>query len=160
MAGGRRIGWGAGLALAAGLAISVGGAFAQADMAQAVQARQAHFKAQGAAFKALLTEIRKAQPDAAAISTSADKLKELASQLPSWFPEGSGPESGVKTAAKPEVWSEPSEFREAAGRFQSETAKLDQLAMAGDVEGVKGETRALAAACKACHDKFRAADDS
>lgn len=158
MAARRRIGFGAALAVAVGMAVAVSGASAQSNMAAAVKARQAHFKQQGGAFKAILDQLKKDQPDKTIISANADKLKGLAAQLPTWFPQGSGPEAGVKTGAKPEVWTEPSEFRDAAARLQAETVKLDQLAMAGDIAGVKGEVRAVGGACKNCHDKFRVPD--
>lgn len=153
-----RIRFGAAFAVAIGMAVAVSGASAQSNMAAAVKARQAHFKQQGAAFKAILDQIKKDQPDPGVIRANADKLKTLSAQLPTWFPKGSGPEAGVKTGAKPQIWTEPSEFQAAAARFQAEAAKLDQLAMAGDIPGVKGEVRAVGGACKNCHDKFRVPD--
>jgi cytochrome c556 len=143
---------GAGLALS----LTVGAAAAQVATGGAVKDRQAHFLQQGAAFKALLDELKKDQPDPAVISGNAAKLKSLSIELPTWFPAGSGPATGVKTEAKAEVWSEPSEFAQAAQRFQAEAAKLDQLAMAGDLAGVKAEAGMVGGACKNCHDQFRA----
>lgn len=140
------------------LAMTAGGAFAQSSMAQAVKDRQAHFKQQGGAFKGVLDELKKDQPDKAVVSANATKLKGLAAQLPTWFPKGSGPEAGVKTAAKPDVWRDPATFSAAAQRLQAETAKLDQLAMAGDMDAVKAQARVVGGACKNCHDKFRVPD--
>ncbi|HSV03157.1 MAG TPA: cytochrome c [Phenylobacterium sp.] len=144
--------------IVAGLALSLaaGAAAAQSAMAGAVKERQAHFLQQGAAFKAVLDELKKDQPDKGAIAANAAKLKDLAAHLPTWFPNGSGPEAGVKTEAKPEIWAQPSEFADAARRLQAETVKLDQLAMAGDLDGVKMEARMVGGACKNCHDNFRA----
>jgi cytochrome c556 len=147
------------MAVALGVSAALAGAAsAQGDTAAAVKARQAHFRQQGGAFKAILDQLAMGSPDKAVISADADELKALASQLPTWFPKGSGPEAGVKTAARPEVWTQPSEFQAAAARLQAETAKLDQLAMAGDLDGVKAEARAVGGACKACHDRFRVSD--
>lgn len=143
---------GAGLALS----LTVGGAAAQGEMGAAVKDRQAHFLQQGAAFKAILDELKKDTPDPAVISANAAKLKSLSAELPTWFPAGSGPEAGVKTQAKAEIWNEPSEFGQAAQRFQAEAAKLDQLAIAGDLAGVKAEAGMVGGACKNCHDQFRA----
>ncbi|MFC3069469.1 c-type cytochrome [Phenylobacterium soli] len=154
---------GAVVALAVGMGVAAGGAFAhehmgampKTPMGKAAYARHQNFKAQGAAFKAILDEIKKDSPDKAVIATNSAKLKGLAGQLPTWFPKGSGAESGMKTDAKPEVWSDPAGFAAAANRLQVESSKLDQLARAGDIAGVKGEVRAVGGACKNCHDKYR-----
>lgn len=154
---------GAVVALAVGFGVAAGGALAhehmgpmpKSPMGKAAYARHQNFKAQGAAFKAVLDEIKKDQPDKGVIAANAGKLKTLSSQLPTWFPKGSGTESGMKTDAKPEVWSDPAGFAAAANRLQVEASKLDQLARAGDIAGVKGQVRAVGGACKNCHDKYR-----
>jgi cytochrome c556 len=149
------------VALAAGLALA--GAAIAHDMGpppktaggKAAWARHDNFKAQGTAFKAILDETKKDAPDPAILATNAVKLKTLAMALPSWFPKGSGPESGVKTDAKAEVWTDAAGFAAAANRLQVEASKLQQLAAAGDVAGVKAQARMVGGACKNCHDKFR-----
>ena len=148
------------LATALALSVAAGGAAAQSAMAQAVKDRQGHFKQQGAAFKGVLDELKKDAPDKAVVATNATKLKTIAAQLPTWFPKGSGPEAGVKTGAKPEVWADQPGFLAAAQRLQAETAKLDQLAGAGDIDAVKGQVRAVGLACKNCHDKYRVPEKS
>lgn len=158
---------GAVVALAVGFGVAAGGAIAhehmgpmpKAPMAKAAYARHQNFKAQGAAFKAVLDEIKKDQPDKTVVATNAAKLKGLAAQLPTWFPKGSGAESGFKTDAKPLVWTDPAGFAAAANRLQVETSKLNQLAQAGDIAGVKGQARAVGGACKNCHDKYRVPDE-
>jgi len=162
---GMRVTTGAAIAFALGLGVAAGGAVAhehmeapKGPMQQAAATRHQNFKQQGAAFKAILDETKKGDPSKAVIATNAAKLKGLAAQLPTWFPKGSGPESGYKTDAKPVVWTDAAEFSAAAGRLQTETAKLDQLAQAGDLDGVKAQARAVGGACKGCHDKFRVPD--
>jgi cytochrome c556 len=152
-------------ALTIGLAVAAGGALAHEHMAppkgpmqKAAADRHENFKQQGGAFKAILDEIKKGDPDKAVIATNAAKLKGLASQLPTWFPKGSGPESGYKTDAKADAWSDSAGFAAAANRLQTETAKFDQLAQAGDIDAVKAQARAVGGACKNCHDKFRVPD--
>ena len=127
-------------------AVVAGGALAHEDMGKvpntpagkAVAARHQNYKQLGGAFKALTDELKKDTPDKAVIAASAAKMKALAGQIPSWFPKGSGPESGAKTDAKPDIWKDPNGF-----------------AAAGDLEAVKGQVRATGGACKNCHDKFR-----
>ncbi|MDB5445891.1 MAG: cytochrome [Phenylobacterium sp.] len=149
-------------ALVMGAALS-GAAWAHEDMGKvpntpagkAVAARHENFKQQGRAFKAILDELKKDTPDKTLIATNAQKMKALAADLPKWFPRGSGPESGAKTDAKPEIWKDPNGFSAAATRLQLETSKLDQFAAAGDLEAVKTQVKATGGTCKNCHDKFR-----
>jgi cytochrome c556 len=152
-------------ALAVGIGVAAGGALAhehmdppKGPMQKAAFDRHNNFKQQGAAFKAILDEVKKDAPDKAVIATNAAKLKGLAAQLPTWFVKGSGPESGYKTDAKAEAWSDAAGFAAAANRLQTETAKLDQLAQAGDIDAVKAQARAVGGACKNCHDKYRVPD--
>ena len=154
------------VALAVGFGVAAGGAFAHEHMGpmpktaagKAAYMRHQNFKAQGAAFKGILDEIKKGDPNKAAVAADAAKLKALTAQLPSWFPKGSGAESGMKTDAKAEVWSDPAGFAAAANRLQVEASKLNQFAQAGDIAGVKGQVRAVGGACKNCHDKYRTPD--
>lgn len=147
------------LAVAAGLA-TAGMALAQ-DLAstpggKAVLVRQAHYKDLGKAFGALGAELRKEAPDKAAISSEAATVKTLADDLPTWFPKGSGPEAGVKTAARPQIWTDAAGFAGAVAKLQAETGKLQEAALAGDLDAIKAQVRATGGACKACHDQYRA----
>jgi cytochrome c556 len=148
---------GAVVAVAIGMAVAAGGALAQSG-AEQVKIRQQHFKDQGKAFKAVVDELKKDSPDKALIAANADKLKASSSQLPTWFPKGSGAETGVKTAAKPEVWADAAGFAAAAERFKAEGAKFDETAHGGDLDAIKAGARALGGACKNCHDKYRVPD--
>jgi cytochrome c556 len=155
------------LALASAAVLATGAAFA-AELApptapttpggKAVAVRQAHYKELNGAFRTINEEIRKDAPDKAAIVAAASRMKALAADLPGWFPKGSGPETGLKTAAKAEIWTDAADFAAVASGLQGETAKLEQIAMAGDMDALKAQVRATGAACKACHDKFRAQD--
>jgi cytochrome c556 len=149
------------LALTAGLA--AGAAFAQDPAAapatpggKAVLARQAHYKELNGAFRAINEQLRADAPDKAAIAANAGKMKALAADLPGWFPKGSGPEAGVKTAAKAEIWTDAEGFAAAVTKLQADTAKLADVATGGDLEALKAQARATGGACKACHDKYRA----
>jgi cytochrome c556 len=154
------------LALGIGAAATAGGAFAHehmgpmptAPMAKAAYMRHQDFKQQGAAFKAIVDELKKDNPDKALLAANATKLKALASVLPTWFPKGSGVESGFKTDAKGEVWSDPAGFAAAANRLQAETSKLQVAASAGDVAAIKAQAKVTGGACKNCHDKYRVPD--
>ncbi|MDB5426849.1 MAG: cytochrome [Phenylobacterium sp.] len=151
------------LAVTAGLGLATAGAALAAETqpvpatpgGKALVARQAHFKEQGAAFKAIGDELKKDTPDKAVIAANATKVKGTAAALPSWFPKGSGPETGLKTAAKPDVWTDAAGFEAAAMRLQAETTKLADISAGGDLDAIKAQFRATGGACKNCHDKFR-----
>jgi cytochrome c556 len=141
----------------AAAALAGGAALAQeaSPGGKAVLARQAHMKELGKAFGGTGAELRKEAPDKAAIAAGAAQTKTLAAALPTWFPKGSGPEAGVKTAAKAEIWSDAAGFDAAAARVQAEVTKLADAAAVGDLEAIKAQARATGAACNACHEKYR-----
>jgi cytochrome c556 len=139
-------------------ALAGGAALAQeaSPGGKAVQARQAHMKELAKTFGGIGAELRKEAPDKAAIAANAASAKTLAQALPTWFPKGSGPEAGVKTAAKAEIWGDAAGFDAAATKLQTEVGKLADVAGAGDLEAIKAQARATSAACNACHEKYRA----
>ncbi|MDR3511912.1 MAG: cytochrome c [Caulobacteraceae bacterium] len=145
--------------ISAGLIIAAtAGAVAAADMASVIHARQAHYKEIGKATKGLSEALNSPSPQLPAIQAYARQIDQLAPQIPSWFPAGSGPEAGVKTGAKPDIWAKSAEFKAAAAAFTTEAHRLDQVAAAGDLNAVRAEFPALGKACKTCHESFRQKD--
>lgn len=141
-------------ALAMGAALAVAGlALAQTPTDVAIKERQAKFKDIGAQNKVINDQLKTASPDVAAIKASAARIKAHAAALPTWFPAPGA--SATKTGALPAIWSDPAGFATAAKGFQDASAKLDQLAQAGDVDGLKGHMRPLGGACFSCHTKYR-----
>jgi|KBSSwiStaDraftv2_1062776.scaffolds.fasta_scaffold06984_8 cytochrome c556 len=143
------------VALGVGAAVAAGGAWAQSAAAQAVKDRQANFKQLGGAFKALNDQLKADKPDMAVIKASALKMKALAAQEPTWFPAGSGPEAGVKTAAKPQIWSDAAGFAARVKTLQLETTKLADAAAGGSLDAVKAQVPPTGKACAGCHDNYR-----
>ncbi|HEX7759119.1 MAG TPA: cytochrome c [Caulobacteraceae bacterium] len=123
--------------------------------ADAVKARQQHFKDQGGAAKALGEQFKSGAPDPAIVKAQAATLAQLVSALPTWFPAGSGPEAGVKTRALPLIWSDAPGFSAAARNLAVETAKLNTLAASGDMAAAGTQMQAVGAACGGCHKKYR-----
>ena len=147
-----------GLGLYASVALS-GAALAQGDAAEkAVSARQAGFKQIGSSFKAINDELKRGKPDMAAVATATARLETHAAQVPTWFPRGSGVESGAKTAARAEVWGDAAGFADAAANLRAQTDRLAALASAGDVAATRKQAAQVGAACKACHTKYREED--
>lgn len=137
------------------LALSGGGAMA-ATIGETIATRQAGFKQMGAAFKGLNDELKAGTPDKAKLAGFAKTMNTQARLVPTWFPKGSGAESGVKTKAKPGVWTEPAKFATLAKNLQTETGKLQTVAASGDLDALRAQVRATGGSCKACHDAYRA----
>jgi cytochrome c556 len=146
--------WASAALAAAGLASAV----AAADMAGVVQDRQTHFKSIGKAAKAVNEALASPTPQLPAIRAYARQIDQLAAQAPSWFPAGSGPEAGVKTGAKADVWTRSADFKAAAASFAAEARKFDAVAAGGDANAVRDQFAALGKTCKTCHQSFRQKD--
>jgi cytochrome c556 len=112
----------------------------------------------GDVFKTLSDEAKKDKPDAAVMSENATKVGELAESLPGWFPAGSGPQDGVKTLAKADVWLNELEFADKVREFQQQASEL-KTASADGVDAMIAQTNDVGQTCKACHQKFREKKD-
>jgi cytochrome c556 len=137
-------------------------AFAQEDdfdPEPVIAGRQAALREIGAAFKGITDELRKSQPAVALIRQYAQQIDDLAKQQHLWFPPGTGPESEIETAAKPEIWQQPAEFKASQTAMTEHAAKLVQVAAGNDVKAIRAQWQALGRTCKSCHDKFREEDD-
>ncbi len=73
--------------------------------------------------------------------------------IPSLFPAGT--ETGGKTKAKPEIWSDRAGFEKAAANMNVAATKLSEVAKAGDVDGFAAQFKALTDTCGACHKQYR-----
>lgn len=90
--------------------------------------------------------------DAKVAAENAELVATL-SKLP-WAAFAEGTDKG-DTRAKPEIWKESVKFKEASDKMQSEIAKLNTAAKAGNLDALKAAFGPAAASCKACHDNFR-----
>lgn len=122
-----------------------------------VRARIAGFRQLGAAYKAVTDGVR--ANDLARISQASGQIAGLSRNLYGWFPRGSGPQPGVKTAVKPEVWTRAGNFRAAADGFSRQAQAFQRVAAGGDLAAIRSEARKLGATCKGCHDEFRVPSD-
>lgn len=59
------------------------------------------------------------------------------------------------TRAKPEVWSQPADFKKAQERFLSAVNHLVLVADSGDLVAIKTSVDEVQKSCKNCHDQFR-----
>jgi cytochrome c556 len=129
-----------------------------ATPASVITARQDNYKQIGKANKAINDELRKPAPSIPVIQANAAVLATLAPRIPSWFPRGTGPEAGVKTAALPAIWQRIPEFQTDARNFAVAANNFRAAAASGDVNRVRAAFPAVGAACRSCHETFRAKD--
>lgn len=142
-------------ALFAALAGALAGVPLLAAPADTIRARIAGYKQLGAAFKAVNDGLR-GEPDLVKVRKAVGQIAGASAAQYKWYPRGSGPQPGIKTAAKVEIWSRGAQFRAGQDRFAGQAAALQRAAAGGDPVAIRAEARKLGATCKACHDAFRA----
>jgi len=125
---------------------------------RAADARHESFEQMGDAMKLIGDELKGGKPDIAKVQAAAATINGFAPKVQGWFPAGSGPDDGIKTEARQEIWKKPAEFQAAANRFVDEAHTFNVLAQAGDVAALGKGMEALGGSCKGCHDKFKEAD--
>jgi cytochrome c556 len=147
--------------LTAGVVLIVGGSVAAGlTGAEAAKARIDHMKGQGAAAKAIADQLKTGTPDMAVVKVQAGKLEASSKELTTWFPAGSGQSAYAKSKALPVIWTEQAKFAEKADALRVATAKLNAVAKAGDAAAVGPAFKEVGAACKGCHENFKAKDNT
>jgi cytochrome c556 len=147
--------------LAAGAALAIsGGYLAAADPspAEIIKARQEKLKDLGEQMKTIGGQAKSGTLDRAIMGEAAKKAAAYAKDLPNWFPKGTGPEAGVKTAAKPEIWAQPADFQAAAEKLPPEAEKLVEVVANGDTPTIFAQLQATGKTCQGCHKQFRVKD--
>jgi cytochrome c556 len=124
-----------------------------------IENRQASLREIGTAFKAINDELKKDTPVKFILSSSAKRIASGLQEFMTMFPPGSGPESGVKTKARKEIWSNREEFEKLNAASANEAEKLSMLIRSPDLGAVREQAKVLGNSCKSCHQKFRVADD-
>ncbi len=155
---------GAAVAAVLGSAMIVGSGLAQAPTAPADKAafmkeRHHHFHEIGAAFKGVLDEFKKSDPSAAELQKYTAVMDNYAQQVPTWFPVGTGPETGIKTQALATIWQRPDEFKKDAAALAAAAHNINVAAQSGNLDAVRAGIAPLGGACKSCHEVFRARDE-
>jgi cytochrome c556 len=148
-----RIAWAAGLCLLAVL----GSSLAQAvDPGEVIQVRKQGLKALGAAFKVIRDELKSGNPDPAKVSAAAGDIASAAHAIPGWFPAGSGPESGLKTDARGEIWSDAAGFLAARQQFEKVVGEVVPTFQSAEAKPRWAEAATtLGETCKGCHEHYR-----
>ena len=123
-----------------------------------IEARQAQLKKMGKAFKTISDELKAGSPDLAQIQAAAAAVPKESATMIDWFPEGTGPESGIKTEALPIIWESKEDFNDKVAALQEAAALLDSAAQTGDVAAIGAAFKTTGGTCKTCHDKYRMDD--
>jgi cytochrome c556 len=146
------------LLAAAALAGIAAAAAAQnpAPAADTIRTRQANYKQMGAAMKAINDQMRGGAPSIGAVRAASRTIVGHAPNVLRWFPRGTGPETGLRTRARPEIWSDHAGFTRAGATLLVAARGLDAAARRGDVAAVRAAVPAVARACSGCHDDYRA----
>ena len=140
--------------VAAGLLVAFGAtiAYAQAKPEHLLKYRQGVMRAQAFQFGPL-TGVAKGEAQwGPAMAQKAANLAALAVIAGDVFSPAS--KDLANSDAKPEIWSKPDDFKKVLAAYQAETAKLADLAKAGNVEAIKAQINAVGKACGACHEDF------
>lgn len=138
---------------------ATGNAVASADgpvtAETAYDIRHERYEEMGDSLKAINRELKGGSPDVARIQREASTLSGLASQIPSWFPAGSGPDVHAKSRAKAEIWSDPQGFSQAHARYLEQVQRFNQVAQGGDVNAIRTAAQDLGKSCGNCHERYR-----
>lgn len=143
------------LCVVAALAAAWTAAAADAVPADVIKTRQQALKALGDTTRFIRDQLRE-RPDVERVKTAAADIKRAADALSGWFPVGTGPETGVKTDARAEIWRDAAGFAAASRNFSQQAARLVQATDSGDTTVLSGSFKSLAQSCKGCHDDYRA----
>jgi cytochrome c556 len=119
------------------------------DNQAAISARQNAMKAIGAASAALRNPALDAATARSTGMTINQNLKVFAANLP----KGSGPESGLTTKAKSEIWTSSPAFNNALNAGLNASQAL--ATTTGEPATVAAQARALNQACAGCHTTYR-----
>lgn len=129
------------------------------DMSEVIEGRKQNFKDMGGAMKNIMDEERKPTPIKILVTQYASQLNDVAHDFQRapdrWFPAGSGPETGLKTRAKPEIWTNKDEFKKDIDAMVAEVDKLSTVVDGGDSNAIKAQLKATGKACGDCHKTFR-----
>jgi cytochrome c556 len=90
--------------------------------------------------------------DLAAAAAAAQTMNDGMVKSMSLFPAGTAKGEVPGSRAKPEIWTQSTEFRAAADELISATANLVDAANSGDVDTFKAQFRLVDQACSGCHE--------
>ena len=121
---------------------------------EAIEYRQGLMSVIGWNFGPLSAMVKGKHPfDAADFAKHAGRVANLSDQILEGFPKGS--DKGGKTDAKPEIWANWEDFQSKAKDLDTQAKLLADVVKANDEAKDKEQFKKVAAACKACHEKYK-----
>lgn len=108
----------------------------------------------GDAVTQISRELKADNPNLARVRAGSATIAELAPQVPSWFPAGTGPDVG-KTEARAEIWQKPEDFAAKAQAFREAAVTFNTAAGGTDLSSIRSAHANLGKSCNACHDLYR-----
>jgi cytochrome c556 len=142
------------LTVAAATCVLAGVAQAQ-SVKDVIESRQANYKKTGANAQAIKKALDTGT-DLKAVAVNAQEIADWATKIPTVFPVGSGPESGIKTAALATIWQDKPDFEKKAAGLHDAAMKLVVALNTGDKAAVAPAFQAMGGTCGACHQTYRA----
>jgi cytochrome c556 len=151
---------GAAAVIAAGLFLFGVSSRAQDSSAEdIIQGRQSNYRDLGGAYREINEEIKKNAPMKFLLEQYANQLTDLANDQENWFPKGTGPDSGTNTNAKPEIWSDPADFKKFSTELKAEAKKLAAIAGDNDKAAIAAQLKVVSVPCQGCHAKYKTKTD-
>jgi cytochrome c556 len=144
------------LALVATLALAAGSARAQAADPKADEAalkyRQSLMEAIGGDMAAIGDILKYGMDLPGHVAVHADSLAAHSKLVGAAFERKvtAGP-----TDSEPAIWEKPDEFAQKVKNFETETAKLAEVARGSDPAALGAQVKAVGKACGGCHEGFR-----
>lgn len=120
-----------------------------------ISARRAGMMEMAGEMAGLGQQILSPTPEAEAIKGHARNIDKLAGQVSGWFPEGTGPDTGIPTLALGDIWTQREAFDQEVKTFQSLAKTLVTAAEAGAPDRIRAAAMDLDQTCVGCHKPFR-----
>ncbi len=139
--------------VALGTFFAAGELNAQSDLREIVQKRKNQMNAMEDAYWPLLDIKKGKSTDLAKGGAAAELMANAMVKALALFPLGTakGEVLGSGSRARPEIWSNSSEFKAAADALISASSKLAEIAKSGDLELFKAQFQVVEQVCLGCH---------
>jgi cytochrome c556 len=141
--------------LIAALALALVGlaAYAQVKPENQIKYRRAAYTLMNLNFGSLAAMAEEKKPfSREEAQRNADFVAMLSTVPRGYFGEGTDKD----TRAKPEIWAHRADFDAKMDKMVTEAGKLPAVVRSGDMTAFKKQVDDVGAACKACHDEYRA----
>lgn len=127
----------------------------RATAAELVAARHAMMHmAATLTFESIMPAVRNGA-DVKGQEHAAEGLAHFGHSIAGLFPDGS---TAPGSRAAPAIWTDKADFEARAKAFGDASARLAQLAKAGDSAGFAAQAKVVAGGCNSCHSRYRTED--